>query len=350
MTSWFQAEGQVDAFSPVIQEASSLLRKGELVAFPTETVYGLGADARNTAAVEQIFTAKGRPSDNPLIVHIAESGQLDGLVSECPEPIRKLLSAFWPGPLTVVLPVRPGAVSPRVTAGLPTVGVRMPAHPVALALLRAADCPVAAPSANRSGRPSPTRAEHVREDLGGRIAGIVDGGPTGVGLESTVVELAGGRLHVLRPGGITAAQLRETLPEIPVEAAGQPAGGEAPKAPGMKYAHYAPRGRMTLAVGSDPGQVRAAIQAQLDEARRRGERTGVLAFAEHAGWYDADCIAVCGSLDDLTTAARGLYDALRRLDEGGATWILAETCPEEGLGAAIMNRLRKAAAGRILAV
>ncbi|MDU2242484.1 MAG: L-threonylcarbamoyladenylate synthase, partial [Paenibacillus sp.] len=191
-----------------LKEAAAVLASGGTVAFPTETVYGLGADARNTAAVEEIFAAKGRPSDNPLIVHIADVSQLDGLVTEVNETARRLMEAFWPGPLTLVLPVAEGAVSPRVTAGLSTVGVRMPAHDVALRLIAAAGCPVAAPSANRSGRPSPTLASHVGEDLSGRIDGIVDGGPTGVGLESTVVEAGrDGVVTVLRPGGITAEQL-----------------------------------------------------------------------------------------------------------------------------------------------
>lgn len=183
-----------------LQDAAACLRQGQTVAFPTETVYGLGADARSTAAVEAVFAAKGRPSDNPLIVHIAQRDQLDSLVTDVNGTAEALMAAFWPGPLTLVLPVRPGAVSPRVTAGLDTVAVRMPDHPVALQLIAAAECPVAAPSANRSGRPSPTLAAHVREDLAGRIGGIVDGGPTGVGVESTVVQVGDdGTVTILRP-------------------------------------------------------------------------------------------------------------------------------------------------------
>lgn len=339
-----------------VAEAAVILQQGGVIAFPTETVYGLGADARQTSAVQQIFTAKGRPSDNPLIVHIANRSQLEELTVPPDEAVSRLLDAFWPGPLTVVLPVRPGVLSPLVTAGLETVGLRMPDHPVALQLIAAAGCPVAAPSANRSGRPSPTHAEHVLEDLSGRIDGIVDGGPTGVGLESTVVEYAAagpgearGVLHILRPGGITAAQLREALPDVEVrESSAHPEPTAAPRSPGMKYTHYAPRGVMTLVQGGAPEQVLARIQRELDEARARGERTGVLTYREHADALRADHVVACGSLGDLESVAQGLYAALREFDEAGISFILAETCPEEGIGAAIMNRLRKAAGDRVI--
>ncbi|MCZ8514808.1 L-threonylcarbamoyladenylate synthase [Paenibacillus filicis] len=347
-----------------LQEAAALLAAGKTVAFPTETVYGLGADARNTEAVRSIFEAKGRPSDNPLIVHIADRSQLEVLAAPPAEAVSRLLDAFWPGPLTMVLPVRPGVLSPLVTAGLSTVGLRMPDHPVALQLIAAAGCPVAAPSANRSGRPSPTLVSHVQEDLEGRIAGIVDGGPTGVGLESTVVEYVEtvasgsasasgaiqGVLHILRPGGITAAQLRAALPDVPVlgAAEAESEAAEAPRAPGMKYAHYAPRGAMVLVQGDAPERVLARIQRELDQARSRGERTGVLTYGEHAAAYRADRVVACGRLSDLESVAQGLYAALREFDEAGIGFIAAEACPEDGLGAAIMNRLRKAAGGNIL--
>jgi len=338
-----------------MSEAGSVLRHGGTIAFPTETVYGLGADARSTEAVQNIFAAKGRPSDNPLIVHIAHRSQIEELAYAPNEAVSRLLDAFWPGPLTVVLPVKPGALSPLVTAGLSTVGLRMPDHPIALQLISAAGCPVAAPSANRSGRPSPTLAEHVREDLEGRIDGIVDGGPTGVGVESTVVEYTveegdAGVLHVLRPGGVTAAQLREALPGIEVRESSahlsEPAA--APRAPGMKYTHYAPRGVMSLVQGTAPEQVLARMQHELDAAGARGERTGALTYAEHAGALRADHVVACGSLGDLETVAHGLYAALREFDEAGVSFIVGEACSEEGIGAAIMNRLRKAAGDRVL--
>lgn len=363
----------------MISEAAALLRSGETVAFPTETVYGLGADARNTTAVEAVFAAKGRPSDNPLIVHIARREDLERLVTEVHPVASALIDAFWPGPLTLVLPVRPGVLSPLVTAGLDTVGVRMPDHPVALALLRAADCPVAAPSANRSGRPSPTLASHVLEDLAGYIGGVLDGGAAGVGLESTVVQVQpDGTAAVLRPGGITAEQLAAVTGteaaaakpaagantpagasgggSVPVPPAAEPGVGEAgsspaPRAPGMKYTHYAPRGALGIVRGSSAQRVAETAAGLLQAAQRAGEITGMLLFEEHRALYPADpaaCTVSLGSLSSPEEAARFLYAALRRFDEAGATYILAEACPVTGLGAAIMNRLMKAAGGSVI--
>lgn len=343
-----------------LQEAADMLRNGETVAFPTETVYGLGANAAMTEAVRGIYAAKGRPSDNPLIVHIAERSQLEAFTAHVvDEPIERLMTKFWPGPLTIILPVKPNTLSPLVTAGLSTVGVRMPDHPIARELIRLADCPVAAPSANSSGKPSPTCAAHVREDLDGRIGGIVDGGSAGVGLESTVVEWSQGALHILRPGGITAEALREALPGVIVHAPA--AGGEAeaeaalsaktPRAPGMKYRHYAPRGRMWLVDGADEAAVTAAMRRELAAAKAQGERTGVLTFEERSALYEeADLTVVCGRLSEPQTIAQGLFAALRKFDQDGVTFILAESCPEQGIGAAIMNRLRKAAGNHILHV
>ena len=260
--------------SAAYEEAAMLLAAGKTVAFPTETVYGLGGDARSTTAVEAIFAAKGRPSDNPLIVHVADQRQVDELVKPYGETAAQLMAKFWPGPLTIVLPVREDAVSSRVTAGLDTVAVRMPDHPVALELIRASGCPIAAPSANRSGRPSPTRAEHVRADLDGRIAGIVDGGATGVGVESTVVAVNDdGSIQVLRPGGITPAMLREVSPQVTIDPAVDPERGmlqaaaskgetqeaAAPRSPGMKYRHYAPKGVMQLVQGESAEAVSARM-------------------------------------------------------------------------------------------
>lgn len=353
-TRWWDVTGT--GGDKAIAAAAAVLAAGGTVAFPTETVYGLGADARSTAAVESIFAAKGRPSDNPLIVHIADMKQLDGLVAEVNETARALMEAYWPGPLTLVLPAAPGAVSPRVTAGLPTVAVRMPAHDVALRLIAAAGCPVAAPSANRSGRPSPTLAQHVGEDLAGVIDGIVDGGPTGVGVESTVVEAgADGKVTVLRPGGITAEQLARVAPGgVTLDPALREAGGAqdipAPKSPGMKYTHYAPRGTLRIVRGAAAEAVAARIAAELEAAARRGEVTGVLAFEEHLPYFRADCVLSLGSIHALETAAHRLYAALRRFDERGVTYMLAEACPEDGLGAAVMNRLLKAAGHDVIDV
>lgn len=360
-----------------IVEAATLLREGGTVAFPTETVYGLGADARNTAAVEAVFAAKGRPSDNPLIVHIADPGALDELVTEVHPTAKALMEAYWPGPLTVVLPVREGVLSPCVTAGLDTVGVRMPDHPVALALISAAGCPVAAPSANRSGRPSPTLASHVMEDLAGYIGGVLDGGAAGVGLESTVVQVqSDGTVAVLRPGGITSEQLAAVVGEeavaaepaavkefgasaaaeapvspAPRELHGAEADSSAPRAPGMKYTHYAPRGWLGVVRGSSPQRVAEEATNLLQAAQLSGEVTGLLLFEEHRALYPAvpaACVLSLGSLSSPEEGARSLYAALRRFDEAGATYILAEACPYTGLGAAIMNRLMKAAGGSVI--
>ena len=382
-------------------QAAAVLREGGTVAFPTETVYGLGADARDSSAVARIFEAKGRPSDNPLIVHIAHRDQLADIALPCGAIERALMDAHWPGPLTIVLPVKPGAVSPRVTAGLDTVAVRMPAHPVALRLIAEAGCPVAAPSANRSGRPSPTTAAHVREDLDGLIDGLVDGGPAEVGLESTVVEVDGGVVRVLRPGCVTVEQLcaaagcevvlDESLRLQGLQAAGvdapeQLAGGSergtggreaaeataatiaedvaveggiaavqqhspAPRSPGMKYAHYAPRGEMTLALGAADA-VRAYIAREATAARALGLRTGVLTYDEHAAAYAdaADVVQSCGRLAQPLEAAQRLYAALRAFDEQAVERIWAEGVEAEGIGLALMNRLAKAAGGRVVRV
>ena len=324
------------------------------MAFPTETVYGLGADAGNTEAVERVFAAKGRPSDNPLIVHISELTQLDGLVRHVNETERALMARFWPGPLSLVSPVKPGAVSPRVTAGLDTVAVRMPDHNVALALISAAGRPLVAPSANRSGRPSPTLASHVLEDLAGAIDGVLDGGPAGVGVESTVVQVGeDGAVTVLRPGGVTAERLAAVAASVRMDPALHRAAGEAespaPRSPGMKYTHYAPKGAMCVVQARVPTRCRHASRPSL---RRRPARevTGVLSFDEHIGHYRADVAVSLGDLAAPEEAARRLYAGLRRFDDEGATFILAEACPEQGLGATVMNRSLKAAGHHIIDV
>ncbi|WP_438348801.1 L-threonylcarbamoyladenylate synthase [Paenibacillus sp. FA6] len=362
------------ATGQAMQEAAALLQQGGIVAFPTETVYGLGADARSTTAVEAVFAAKGRPSDNPLIVHIADRSQLSELITEIPPVALTLMDVYWPGPLTIVLPLRPGVLSPRVTAGLDTVGIRMPDHPIALALIAAADCPIAAPSANRSGRPSPTLASHVREDLDGRIDGVLDGGPAGVGLESTVVRVfVSGEIHVLRPGGITVEQLATVTGATVISIGGavteaqsavspghlkgagpvNDAESEAPRSPGVKYAHYAPQGELTIVRGASPQTVVSRIMALLDQAVDDGTLTGLLAFDEHIPLYDlnpATHVISLGSLATPAEAAHKLYAALRLFDELGVAYMLAEACSEEGLGEAVMNRLIKAAGGSVIEV
>jgi L-threonylcarbamoyladenylate synthase len=334
---------------PQIQEAAKLINQDEVIAFPTETVYGLGASAFSSQAVQKIFQAKGRPSDNPLIVHISQYAQLDRLVTSIPVKADKLMDAFWPGPLTLILPKKAG-IAPEVTAGLDTVGVRMPDHPVALALIGQADTPLAAPSANRSGRPSPTTAAHVYEDLQGRIAGLIDGGPTGVGVESTVVDLTVDPPVILRPGGVTKEEIEQVIGSVSVDP-GLLSSEQQPKSPGMKYRHYAPMGEMwiiqTISVDNQVQAINKLI-AEARKANRSHRKIGVLATTETRDRYpQADVTLACGSRDNLSSVAHHLYEVLRSFDELGVDYILAESFPEEGVGMAIMNRLLKAAGNRV---
>lgn len=363
-----------------LQEAAALLRAGETVAFPTETVYGLGANALDAAAVSQIFAAKGRPSDNPLIVHIARREAVDKLVTDVPELAGKAMDHFWPGPLTAILPCR-DVIPNNVTAGLTTVGIRMPDHPIALRLIDLAGVPLAAPSANRSGRPSPTLADHVWEDLAGNIAGVVDGGPAGVGVESTVVDFTGDVPMILRPGGVTKEMLEEVLGEVRLDPAlqGTASAESKPKAPGMKYTHYAPKAEMYLVEGKTDQDAMEYIKGHLiPEAHQKGQKVGVLTTDEHAKAFlvvdsdyhlapsvesfqdkvntvmtemmKPDVIRTVGRGDDLNSVAAHLYDAIRSFDHTDVDVIYAETFPEQGVGLAIMNRLRKAAGQRVIRI
>ncbi|MBS4178049.1 L-threonylcarbamoyladenylate synthase [Lederbergia citrea] len=322
---------------PQLEEAARFLQNNEVVAFPTETVYGLGANAQSDEAVSKIFAAKGRPADNPLIVHISDVNQLRELSTVIPEKSEQLMNAFWPGPLTLIFQKKAGAVSELVTAGLDTIAVRMPDHPVALALISAADLPIAAPSANRSGKPSPTTANHVRTDLDGSIAGIVDGGPTGVGLESTVVDCTGKTPVILRPGGVSKEEIEAVIGKVEIDPALMRL-EEKPKSPGMKYKHYAPSAPLFLADGDQKW-----IQALVNKKRNEGFKVGVLTSTESYPQYDADIVLDCGSRFDLTTVAHNLFHTLRSFDEEQVDIIFSEVFPEEGVGAAIMNRLDKAA-------
>ncbi len=340
---WFvDVMDELSTNDPQIAQAAALLRGNEVVAFPTETVYGLGANAKSTDAVKKIYEAKGRPSDNPLIVHIADISQLDGLTGPAPDKAKILMKRFWPGALTLILPCKPGALSPRVTAGLDTVAVRMPDHPLALALIRAAGLPIAAPSANLSGKPSPTKAEHVAHDLDGRIAGMMDGGSTGIGVESTVLSCAGETPVLLRPGGITKEQIEAEIGPILVDK-GLADQNEKPISPGMKYTHYAPSAPLVISEGS-PERIQMLIQ----EYQQGGKRVGVLTTEENADFYSADYVKSCGRRDQLETVAAALYDALRSFDEEKVDFIIAESFPDTGVGLAIMNRLMKAAGGRVI--
>lgn len=320
-----------------ILTAGKIIASGGLVAFPTETVYGLGADALNPEAVARIFTAKGRPQDNPLIVHIADISQLDGLAREIPETAKKLAGLFWPGPFTMVLKKRinvPGAT----TAGLDTVAVRCPKNKAALALIKAAGAPIAAPSANRSGKPSPTKAAHVKADMDGRVDAILDGGDCEIGLESTVIDLTCSPARLLRPGGIGADALKAALGDIAVDGAifGEMAQGEKPRAPGMKYRHYAPRARVIIVNGTAKNAA-DFVRSQLSPG------VWALCFDEEDGFYDGVPHLCYGRSDDPKSLAGGLFSALRQLDRADVTTIYARCPTGGGLNDAVRNRLMKAA-------
>lgn len=336
------------ADSAALSLASDLLGRGQLVAFPTETVYGLGADALNVEAVRAIFAAKGRPADNPLIVHIHDRAQLSPLC-EIPEASLPLMDAFWPGPLTMLFPRKP-VIPDVVTAGLPTVAIRMPSHPAAAALLRTCNLPVAAPSANRSGRPSPTSAAHVLEDLDGRVPLILDGGPCEVGLESTVLDLTHGDPVILRPGGVTKDMLESVLGR-PVSLAGsilRPLReNETALSPGMRYKHYAPRAILTLVEGPEE-KVLSLMREKCLADLAAGRRACVLCFSEHRSTLAACHPHDIGSMAHPEETAHRLFDVLRSLDEEGMEYVYSEVIPPEGMGLAVMNRLGRAAAFRTL--
>ncbi len=322
-----------------VAHAADFIRKGEVVGFPTETVYGLGADARNPRAVMKVFAAKGRPGDNPLIVHIADINALRPLIACAPsDTALRLARAFWPGPLTMLFP-RSELVPDCVTAGLNTVGIRMPSNPWARMLIEKSGCPIAAPSANRSGRPSPTTARHVQEDMDGRIPLILDGGPCEVGLESTVLDVTGVVPRVLRPGGVTPEMIAAVAGAADVdESVMRPLNeGEKPRSPGMKYRHYAPNAPVTIFEG-DPVAVAAEIKKRYDAT---GSTALILAPAAHIGCYGDRRTLSLGA--NAAEAAKRLFDALREADDLGAQAIFAEAVDASGIGLAVMNRLGRAA-------
>ena len=326
-----------------IQQAARIVASGGLLGIPTETVYGLGANGLDPAAVGRIFTAKGRPQDNPLILHIPDASWLERYCCGVPETAYVLAERFWPGPLTMILPRRE-IVPDAVTCGLDTVGIRCPNHPVTLAIIRAAGVPVAAPSGNLSGRPSPTRAAHMLEDMDGRIDAIVDGGPCGVGVESTIIDLTAPVPRLLRPGGLPLEALREVLGDVAVDRAvlAPLSAGEKPKAPGMKYRHYAPQAPVTVVTGDG-----AAAAAYI--RRQAGANTGVICFAEYQEQFPGCTVRSIGPMGDRGEQARRVFDALRSFDGTPVTAIFAQCPGEEGLGLAVANRLKKAAGFQIVA-
>lgn len=331
-------------------EAAQIIRDGGLVAFPTETVYGLGANALDEKAAKKIYEAKGRPSDNPLIAHISCYEELEPLVTEIPQAGGKLARRYWPGPLTMVFPKSP-AVPYGTTGGLDTVAVRMPSDPVASRLIALAGVPVAAPSANLSGRPSPTTARHVWQDMNGRINMILDGGPVGIGLESTIVDVSGPVPVLLRPGAITLEMLRDTVGKVEVDPAiqGPPAEGLRPKAPGMKYRHYAPRGELTLVEGESRAVV-SAIRRLVEEGLAEGRKVAVICTEETRDQYSGGILRCVGTRTRQETIAHNLFAVLRELDDLGAEIIYSESFSQDHLGRAVMNRLMKAAGYRVIQV
>lgn len=328
--------------------AASIWRDGGLVAFPTETVYGLGGNGLDAGASKKIYAAKDRPSNNPLILHIVERSQLDGLVREINPWAEALMDVFWPGPLTLILP-KADIVPYETTGGLDTVAVRMPSHLVARYLLAEAGIPIAAPSANRSGRPSPTSAEHVARDMDGRIDMIVDGGDVGIGIESTIVDLTGERPMLLRPGFVTVEMLESIVGPVDIDPVvlEQASATVRPKAPGMNYRHYAPNAGMLLVEGT-PKAVAAHINAQV--AAADGKKIGVMATDENLHLYQGGCVISVGSAAKPQTIAHNLFRVLRMFDDLKVDYIYSESFSSEGAGLAIMNRLLKAAGHQVLRV
>lgn len=331
----------------ILQEAGRILREGGLVAFPTETVYGLGADALNEKAAEKIYAAKGRPSDNPLIVHIAEKEALDRIAKEISAGATKVIEKYWPGPLTLIFE-KTDAVPEGTTGGLDTVAVRMPSHALARALIREGGGYVAAPSANTSGRPSPTSAEHVREDLWGKVDLIIDGGETEIGIESTILDVSVTPPVILRPGAITKEMLEEAVGRVEMdETLFSGDSKEPPKAPGMKYRHYAPKAEMTV-IDGEIQDVIEEINRRAEEDLRQGKRVGIIATEESCLQYRKGSVKSIGLRAEEATIANGLYRILREFDAEGTDCIYSEAFGSEGIGNAIMNRLLKAAGHHII--
>ncbi len=339
-TCYLDPASQPDA----VARAAELLRAGEVVGIPTETVYGLGANALDANAVRKIFAAKGRPSDNPLIVHIADFEQIYGLVTQVPDAARALADAYWPGPMTIILP-KADCIPDAVSCGLDTVGIRLPSHPLAREIIRAAGRPIAAPSANTSGRPSTTTAAHVLEDMSGKIAAVVEGGECAVGVESTVISLAGEQPRLLRPGGISLEQLEAVLGPVIVDRALREKIDDSEKvsAPGMKYRHYAPHAPVTAVCG-DPAQSAAWISAHLQD------RTGVICFDEFAAQFAGRACHTLGPAADGLAHAQHIFDALRAFDSEDVDEILAQCPSDAGIGLAVANRLKKAAGFHVVTV
>jgi L-threonylcarbamoyladenylate synthase len=336
----------------LIEEAAKIIKNGGVVAFPTETVYGLGANGLDVEAVKKIFRAKGRPQDNPLILHVCSIDQVEELVEEIPNIAKVCMERFWPGPLTIIF--RKSSIVPDIiTAGLDTVAIRMPNHSIALELIRFSDGPIAAPSANISGRPSPTSAKHVIEDMMGKVDMIIDGGSTGIGLESTVLDLSGDKPMILRPGGITEEDLRKIIPNVSLDfAIIKEDENLIPKSPGQKYRHYAPKAEMIVFSG-EIERIIEAIILRTKENINLGKKVGIICTDETKDFYKECMSAIIisvGSRVEQETIAHNLFNTLRIFDEENIDIILSEGVELSDLGVAIMNRMMKAASGKIIKV
>lgn len=326
-------------------EAGDIVKGGGVVAFPTETVYGLGANGLDENAVKKIYEAKGRPSDNPLILHISSIEELDNLVEEVTDLAHMIMKRFWPGPLTIIF--KKSRIIPNIiTAGLESVAIRMPSHPIALELISLSGVPIAAPSANTSGRPSPTNADHVVEDMYGKIDMVIDGGSTGVGLESTVLDLSGEVPTILRPGAITLEDLKEMIPNI-IQDASILHKDVTPKSPGQKYRHYAPKAEMILFTG-DIDDIVNKINTSTKELILSGKKVGIMATEETKDKYEDGVVIVSGSRRKRETIASNLFKTIRDFDHADVDIILAEGVELDNIGMAIMNRMTKAAGGKII--
>ena len=341
-------EHNIDAAAKeILTKAGSIIREGGLVAFPTETVYGLGGDALNPESSKKIYAAKGRPSDNPLIVHVASMEDVEAIVDEVPEAAYRLAEAFWPGPLTMIMN-KNDKVPHETTGGLDTVAIRMPNNEIALELIRQSGGYIAAPSANTSGRPSPTLARYCVEDLSGKIEMIIDGGQVGIGLESTIVDLTSEEPMILRPGYITQDMLKEVLGQVTIDRTIIDATStQKPKAPGMKYRHYAPKGSLAIIQGNQKDVV-DYINARAKEAMEEGKRVGIIGTDATRDLYSADVIKSVGNREDESSIAHELFKVLREFDDENIDVMFSESFDESGIGQAIMNRLLKAAGHNVI--
>jgi len=327
----------------LIDFAAKVIKEGGLVAFPTETVYGIGVNSFNEEAIKKIFIAKGRPQDNPLIVHIAELEQIYGLVKEVPQKAKTLMKKFWPGPLTLIF--KKSQKVPYVnTAGMDTVAIRMPSNTIAHLLIKRAEVPISAPSANVSGKPSPTDASHVIEDLYGKVDVIIDGGKCDVGVESTVLDLTEKVPVILRPGAVTLEMLREVIGNVEVDPSllKKPQEDLKPKSPGMKYKHYSPNAEVYIVTG-DLEKVVKKIQELTEEQLKYGKKVGIMATVQTSTQYEKGEIIVVGDRNRPETIAKNLFEVLRQFDKKGVDVIFAESFEYDNIGLAIMNRLEKAA-------